>query len=161
MTGAQTFNEVFFDDVRLPAANMVGEEGDGWNLAKVTLGNERVSLSSGGAMWGMGPTAGDLVDLVRARGGVADPELRQRVARLHIEAEILRLIRLRTVTAAVRGRRARTGGVDPQGAGRRARPARVRPGQGPGRRGRDARPTAARWARRPTRGPTASCSHPP
>jgi alkylation response protein AidB-like acyl-CoA dehydrogenase len=103
MTGAQTFNEVFFDGVRLPAANLVGAEGDGWNLAKVTLGNERVSLSSGGAMWGMGPTAGDLLDLVRSQGGVAEPALRQRLAALHIEAEILRLIRLRTVTAAVRG----------------------------------------------------------
>ncbi|MFZ9082952.1 MAG: acyl-CoA dehydrogenase family protein, partial [Ilumatobacteraceae bacterium] len=44
MTGAQTFNEVFFTDVRIPAANLVGDEGDGWRLAKVTLGNERVSL---------------------------------------------------------------------------------------------------------------------
>jgi alkylation response protein AidB-like acyl-CoA dehydrogenase len=103
MTGAHTFNEVFFDDVRLPADSLVGAAGDGWMLAKVTLGNERVSLSSGGAMWGQGPTAGDLIDLVRDRGGVADPVLRQRLARLHSEGEVLRLIRLRTVSAAVRG----------------------------------------------------------
>jgi alkylation response protein AidB-like acyl-CoA dehydrogenase len=104
MTGATTFNEVFLDDVRLPADCLVGEVGDGWSLAKVTLGNERVSLSSGGALWGMGPTGAELIELVRAQGGVADPVLRQRVARLHIEGEILRLIRLRTVTAAVQGR---------------------------------------------------------
>jgi alkylation response protein AidB-like acyl-CoA dehydrogenase len=104
MTGATTFNEVFLDDVRLPADCLVGEVGDGWSLAKVTLGNERVSLSSGGALWGMGPTGAELVDLVRAQGGVADPVLRQRVVRLHIEGQILRLIRLRTVTAAVHGR---------------------------------------------------------
>ena len=103
MTGGATFNEVFLDDVRLPPGSLVGEEGQGWSLAKVTLGNERVSLSSGGALWGMGPTAGDLIDLVRDRGGVADPMLRQRVARMHVEAEILRLIRLRTVSAAIRG----------------------------------------------------------
>ncbi|HEX6421232.1 MAG TPA: acyl-CoA dehydrogenase family protein [Acidimicrobiales bacterium] len=103
MTGAHTFNEVFLDEVRLPAANLVGEEGQGWSLAKVTLANERVSLSSGGALWGQGPTAGDLIDLVRARGGVADPALRQRLAQLHVESEILRLIRLRTVSAAIRG----------------------------------------------------------
>jgi alkylation response protein AidB-like acyl-CoA dehydrogenase len=103
MTGAQTFNEVFLDDVRLPADSLVGEAGQGWTLAKVTLGNERVSLSSGGAMWGQGPTGADLVDLVRDRGGVTDPALRQRVAALHIESELLRLVRLRTVSAAIRG----------------------------------------------------------
>jgi 3-oxochol-4-en-24-oyl-CoA dehydrogenase len=103
MTGAHTFNEVFLDEVRLPAANVVGSVGDGWRLAKVTLANERVSLSSGGALWGQGPTGGSLVDLVRSRGGVADPVLRRRVVDLHIESEILRLIRLRTVSAAIRG----------------------------------------------------------
>jgi alkylation response protein AidB-like acyl-CoA dehydrogenase len=104
MTGAHTFNEVFFDEVRIPAENLVGEENRGWDLAKVTLSNERVSLSSGGALWGNGPTAFDLVDLVRRAGGVSDPLLRQRVAGLYIEAEVLRLIRLRTVTAAVQGK---------------------------------------------------------
>jgi 3-oxochol-4-en-24-oyl-CoA dehydrogenase len=102
MTGGHTFNEVFLTDVRIPAANLVGDEHRGWELAKVTLGNERVSLSSGGALWGLGPAAGDLLDLVRATG-IADPLLRQRVAQLHIEAELLRLIRLRTVTAAIKG----------------------------------------------------------
>jgi alkylation response protein AidB-like acyl-CoA dehydrogenase len=104
MTGAHMFNEVFLDEVRLPAANLVGEPGQGWSLAKVTLGNERVSLSSGGALWGQGPTGADLVDLVRERGGVDDPVLRDRVVRLHIESEVLRLIRLRTVSAMVQGR---------------------------------------------------------
>jgi alkylation response protein AidB-like acyl-CoA dehydrogenase len=103
MTGAHTFNEVFLDEVRLPAENLVGDVNRGWGLAKVTLGNERVSLSSGGALWGMGPDAGHLLDLVRRAGGVADPVLRQRLARLHIEAELLRLIRLRTVTARIKG----------------------------------------------------------
>jgi alkylation response protein AidB-like acyl-CoA dehydrogenase len=103
MTGSHTFNEVFFDDVRLPAENLVGEVNRGWGLAKVTLGNERVSLSSGGALWGMGPTADDLLDLVRAAGGTTDPVLRQRLARLHIEHQLLRLIRLRTVTARIKG----------------------------------------------------------
>ncbi|HET6794729.1 MAG TPA: acyl-CoA dehydrogenase family protein [Acidimicrobiales bacterium] len=104
MTGAHAFNQVFFDDVRLPAANLVGEENNGWALAKVTLGNERVSLSGEGALWGRGPTAGDLIDVVRGAGGSADPLMRQRLAALFIESEILRLIRLRTVTAAVQGR---------------------------------------------------------
>ncbi len=97
------FNEVFFDNVRVPVANLVGDEHDGWKLAKVTLGNERVSLSGEGALWGRGPTAHDVLDLVRAHGAVHDPVLRQRLAVLYIEAEVLRLIRLRTVSAKVQG----------------------------------------------------------
>jgi alkylation response protein AidB-like acyl-CoA dehydrogenase len=103
MTGTHEFNEVFFTDARIPAANVVGVEHDGWRLAKVTLGNERVSLSGEGALWGRGPTANDVVDLVRRNGGTRDPLLRQRVARLYSESEVLRLIRLRTVSARVRG----------------------------------------------------------
>ncbi|MGZ4755300.1 MAG: acyl-CoA dehydrogenase family protein [Acidimicrobiia bacterium] len=98
-----SFNEVFFENVRIPAANLVGAENDGWRLAKVTLGNERVSLSGEGALWGLGPTAHDLLDLVREHGTVTDPVLRQRLASLYIESEVLRLIRLRTVSAKVQG----------------------------------------------------------
>ena len=57
MTTAHSFNQVFFDDVRLPAELLVGEEGDGWRLARMTLANERVSLSSEGSLWGDGPSA--------------------------------------------------------------------------------------------------------
>ena len=103
MTGVHLFNEVFLDEVRLPAENLVGDVNRGWGLAKVTLGNERVSLSSGGALWGAGPTAEDLLELVRRAGGVADPVMRQHLARLHIESQLLRLIRLRTVTARIKG----------------------------------------------------------
>ena len=103
MTGAHTFNEVFLDEVRLPAANLVGERGRGWSLGKVTLANERVSLSGAGALWGMGPTADDLVAAVRAGGRLRDPLLRQRLASVWMEGEVLRLLRLRTVSAAVAG----------------------------------------------------------
>jgi alkylation response protein AidB-like acyl-CoA dehydrogenase len=103
MTGTHEFNEVFLDEVRVPAANVVGEVHDGWRLAKVTLGNERVSLSGEGALWGRGPSASDLIDRVRTRGGTSDPVLRQRLAALHIEGEVLRYIRLRSVAAVLRG----------------------------------------------------------
>src|SRR3546814_17374245 len=92
---------VFLDEVRLPAANLVGDVNRGWGLAKVTLGNERVSLSSGGALWGMGPAADELFDVVRAAGGVTNPDLRQRLADLHLQAELLRHHRPRTVTARI------------------------------------------------------------
>jgi alkylation response protein AidB-like acyl-CoA dehydrogenase len=103
MTGGHTFNEVFFTDVRIPAANLVGNEGDGWRLAKVTLGNERVSLSTGGVLWGNGPTALDLLDAIRAQGPVDDPVMRQRIASVYVEHVVLDLIRLRTLTARLKG----------------------------------------------------------
>ena len=103
MTGGHTFNEVFFTDVRIPAANLVGELNDGWRLAKVTLGNERISLSTGGVLWGNGPTALELIASVADRGPVTDPHMRQRLAGIYIEHTVLDLIRLRTLTARLKG----------------------------------------------------------
>ncbi|MCU1389610.1 MAG: putative acyl-CoA dehydrogenase [Ilumatobacteraceae bacterium] len=103
MTGGHTFNEVFFTDVRIPAENLVGELGDGWRLAKVTLGNERVSLSTGGVLWGSGPTALQMLEAVRENGPVADPMMRQRLAGIYTEHVVLDLIRLRTLSAKLRG----------------------------------------------------------
>ena len=103
MTGASTFNEVFFTDVRLPAANLVGEQDEGWRLAKVTLGNERVSLSTGGVLWGSGPTALEMLDAVRLRGTITDPVMRQRLAVIYTEHVLLDLIRMRTLSARLRG----------------------------------------------------------
>jgi len=103
MTGGHTFNEVFFTDVRIPAANLVGDLNDGWRLAKVTLGNERISLSSGGVLWGNGPTALDLVEAVKRRGPLTDATLRQRVAQIYVEHTVLELIRMRTLSARLKG----------------------------------------------------------
>jgi 3-oxochol-4-en-24-oyl-CoA dehydrogenase len=104
MTGEHAFNEVFFTDVRIPADHLIGPEHGGWDLAKVTLGNERVSLSGEGALWGMGPTADDLVDLVRAAGGAPDPTSRDRLVDVYIESQILRVLRLRMVSAVLAGK---------------------------------------------------------
>lgn len=104
MTTAHSFNQVFFDEARIPATMLVGDEGDGWRLAKATLANERVGLSSGGAIWGQGPSMDNLLDLIRANGGLNDPVMRDRVARLHIEAEVLRLNQLRTLSAQLAGK---------------------------------------------------------
>lgn len=104
MTGVHTFNEVFLTDVRLPAANLVGEEGAGWALAKVTLAQERVSLSGEGALWGRGPTHDDLLDAVRAAGGCGDAVMRDRLTKLWVEGEVLRALRLRSLGARVAGR---------------------------------------------------------
>jgi 3-oxochol-4-en-24-oyl-CoA dehydrogenase len=103
MDGKADFNEVVLERVRVPTSHLIGGVHDGWRLAKVTLGNERVSLSGEGALWGQGPTAHDVLALVRAHGGSADPLQRQRLVSLFVEAEVLRLIRLRTLSARVRG----------------------------------------------------------
>ena len=104
MTTAHSFNQVFFDDVRLRADLRVGAEGDGWRLAKATLANERVSLSSGGVLWSLGPTAHKLIELIRCNGRVSDPVLRDRLASMYCEAEVLRLNQLRTLSARLAGR---------------------------------------------------------
>jgi len=107
MTGEHAFNEVFLTDVRIPADHLVGTVDGGWELAKVTLGNERVSLSGEGALWGMGPTAEDLVELVRGAGGAAGAggaSVRDRLVDVWVEAQILRVLRLRMVSAVLAGR---------------------------------------------------------
>jgi alkylation response protein AidB-like acyl-CoA dehydrogenase len=103
MDGSATFNEVFLDGVRIPAGNLVGTQHDGWRLARVTLGNERVALSEEGALWGRGPTVETLIDSLRASGRTLDPLSRQRLAGIYIEAQILRILRLRTVAALLAG----------------------------------------------------------
>jgi 3-oxochol-4-en-24-oyl-CoA dehydrogenase len=108
MDGGATFNEVFLDGVRIPAGHLVGAEGDGWRLARVTLGNERVALSEEGALWGRGPTVVALLEAVRKAGRVPlDAVSRQRLAEVYTEAELLRILRLRMVA----GMLARAGAI--------------------------------------------------
>jgi alkylation response protein AidB-like acyl-CoA dehydrogenase len=102
IAGAESFNEVFFTDVRLPHDCVVGQVDEGWRLAKVTLGNERVSLSTGGVLWGNGPTALDVVAEAQ-KLEISDPVIRQRIAKIYIEHVVLEIIRMRTLTARMRG----------------------------------------------------------
>lgn len=104
MTGGNHFNETFLTDVRLPADHRIGAEGDGWRLAQVTLGNERVSLSEGGVLWGMGPDRAACLDALRRwPGGLIDPLLRQRAAALFTESTVLRLLGYRILTSVLHG----------------------------------------------------------
>ena len=94
MTTARSFNEVFFDDVRIPATLLVGAEGDGWRQAKATLANERVSLSGDGLLWGMGPSTEDLFALLRAGEQLRDSSYRDQAMRLYVEGKVLELVQL-------------------------------------------------------------------
>jgi len=104
MTGDHAFNEVFLDEVRLPADYLLGEVNEGWRLAKVTLGNERVSLSGEGVLWGRGPTADDLVKLVSAQGASLTKVERDDLVTCWSHGEILRFLRLRLNANALAGR---------------------------------------------------------
>ena len=101
MTGRAHFTEVFFDDARVPTGHLLGQENEGWPLAKLTLGNERVSLSSGGVLWGMGPTT---KEVLAAAARPLDPLRTQEAVELHIEAEVMRFMGMRILSAQMAGR---------------------------------------------------------
>lgn len=101
MTGDAHFAEVFLDEVRIPATNVVGEAGGGWAAARTTLTAERGAIAGGST----GVDAGALIDLARRYGRTAAPVTRQDLARAHVRQEILRFLRYRTLTALSQGRR--------------------------------------------------------
>ncbi len=78
MSGGADFNEVFFDDVRIPDSERLGEPGEGWRVALTTLMNERVAI--GGAGTDIGPSPESLAAHARERLPTLDPE-RQALAR--------------------------------------------------------------------------------
>ena len=103
MTGGNHFNETFLTDVRIPVANRIGHENEGWKLAKVTLSNERVSLSEGGVLWGMGPNPQECFTEIQARGAGASPLTRQRAAELRSHTKIIELLGDKIVEAMMKG----------------------------------------------------------
>jgi alkylation response protein AidB-like acyl-CoA dehydrogenase len=107
ITGEAEFNEVFFDGVRVPAENVVGQVDGGWQVALTTLMFERGPRTiSRQLMLRHGIDAAlALARRQRRDGGVAaaDPVLRQRLAQFFIDAEALRLSTLRALTRMLRG----------------------------------------------------------
>jgi alkylation response protein AidB-like acyl-CoA dehydrogenase len=99
MTGVAHFNEVFLTDVRIPVENLVGAEGQGWQVARTTLASERMLIGGGS-----GTSFDDVAALARATGGVGDAVLRQRVAEAYVGYELLRFLGLRVQTAISQGR---------------------------------------------------------
>ena len=82
LRGETDFCEVFFDNVRVPAGNLVGEVDQGWNVAKSVLGHERIFLGA--------PTRPEIAmerldKLARARGAFDDPAFRSRYAKHRLD----------------------------------------------------------------------------
>jgi len=92
------YNEVFFEDVVVPADRLLGQEGEGWALSMRQLQTERVALSKPGAIWGSGPSARELIAGLAAIGALEDPLVRDEAARIYIEGEILRLLAYRSLS---------------------------------------------------------------
>jgi alkylation response protein AidB-like acyl-CoA dehydrogenase len=97
MTGGSSFNEVFFDELRIGDDMRLGGVGDGWRVAMTTLGFERGS-SGGGEGSGRWNQVRMLAEHVGANG---DPVMRQRLAALYTQLTVLRLTNQR-VTAGLR-----------------------------------------------------------
>jgi alkylation response protein AidB-like acyl-CoA dehydrogenase len=102
INGAAHFNEVFLTDVRVPHSDVVGAVNAGWGVVRTTLASESATIGGGRA--GLGDVA-DLVRLARANGTAGDPVVRQRLADLHVRAEVLRFLQYRVLTAISRGTR--------------------------------------------------------
>ncbi|MCP5071509.1 MAG: acyl-CoA dehydrogenase [bacterium] len=108
ITGEAEFNEVFFNDVRIPHANMLGKEGQGWRVAITTLMNERVAIGGGGSKKKGGGAISQLLKLWEKRdpsnaSAAQNAILRDRVTRAYIEQELLRVTTHRASLAAKSG----------------------------------------------------------
>jgi len=98
MNGDAHFNEVFLDDVRVPAEHLVGQENQGWSALTAMLTHERLALGAGtgagggsGQSWA-GTNADRFIALARAKGVAADPEVRQELVELYVLERTLALM---------------------------------------------------------------------
>jgi alkylation response protein AidB-like acyl-CoA dehydrogenase len=98
ITGEAEFNELFLEEARIPDENIVGGEGNGWNVAITTLMHERATLAFG-LQVAVKIALGELLERVRP---VEDELIRQRLAQLWIESEVLRLNAYRGLTATMK-----------------------------------------------------------
>jgi alkylation response protein AidB-like acyl-CoA dehydrogenase len=109
ITGEAEFNELFIEEARIPHENILGGEGNGWNVAITTLMHERATLAFG-LQIRVKITLGELLAEARESGAAEDPIIRDRLAQLYIESEVLRLNALRGLSAIMR-----TGAPGPEG----------------------------------------------
>ncbi|HEX5365821.1 MAG TPA: acyl-CoA dehydrogenase family protein [Acidimicrobiales bacterium] len=98
MTGGASFNEVYFDDVRVPDDHRLGDVNQGWTVALTTLMNERASIGSGGGGGGMGlADVSRLSQMLRHFGRADDRVLRDQLMRLYTAFQVARLTNQRAL----------------------------------------------------------------
>jgi hypothetical protein len=104
MTGHSQFNEVFFDNVRVPRENLVGPLNEGWKVAITTLAHER-NVAGGGGHATQVQRLAELAKVVKIDGQPAWDQawVRQKLAQLMIECEAMKYTRLRSLTRLIRG----------------------------------------------------------
>ncbi|SCX55553.1 hypothetical protein SAMN03159343_3313 [Klenkia marina] len=106
LDGGFEVNEVFFEDVRVPAENLIGEENRGWDYAKFLLGNERVGIARVGATKRLIVDAKNRAAEITSGGRplIEDPSMRTRIAELENELLALELTALRVVSNSTDGK---------------------------------------------------------
>lgn len=97
LTGGAHFSEIFFDDVRVPVANRIGEENGGWQLVRTSLGHERAAGAMNQAAT-YRRVVDELIALANERGATADPLVRDRLAEFEIRVRIMRYTGMRTIS---------------------------------------------------------------
>ena len=108
ITGDREFSEIFFTDVRVPLASTLGPVNEGWRVAMTTLAYERAGVAR--LHLGLRASVARLVELARSTplgdGRVAadDPVVRNRLARVYAEAELLKLLAERAISGELHGR---------------------------------------------------------
>ena len=102
LNGLPGFAEIFFDDVRVPAFNLLGGEGEGWRIAMATAGFERGLMLRSPARFQQ--AAKRLVELYRSRvGDVLDPAVEDAVLRCYMDAEAYALSTYQTASLLTQG----------------------------------------------------------
>jgi alkylation response protein AidB-like acyl-CoA dehydrogenase len=102
ITGESDFNEVFFENVRVPRENLLGEMNDGWQIAVSALQNERGILYVLGMQILLTEQRDKLLDFARAHGAGRDPLHRQELAAIYLGTETFRMTCQRTLDKLMR-----------------------------------------------------------
>jgi pimeloyl-CoA dehydrogenase large subunit len=99
--GGAEVNEVFFDDVKVPVENRIGEEGKGWDYAKFLLGNERTGIARVGVSKQRVRRLKEFaaIELGNGRPMIEDRRFREKIAAIEIELKALEMTQLRVVSA--------------------------------------------------------------
>lgn len=103
MTGRSPFNEVYFDDVRVPVDAVIGQVNAGWHAAVTMLSHERVSIGGTRRARANPLEFAALRGLARDRGVAADAQVRAKLAELYAHERVLELLNARMVQEAAAG----------------------------------------------------------